>query len=188
MQKRQNASGMNPVQYISNLTCRWYFGKKLGEIISSSKSYNWYQSSLVSVNSYCRSRGWIFQEMLFNFSRWQRMMLYRQSRAEVVIRGIRVKNSNISSFNGSPSREWRFSLFSEFQSVNIAHLFLLTCEMKRILLVIVFDEQEKWFLFPARDWLEGKSAGSQLTYFVLKFCVYIPLSYTNSGKSKGRRD
>lgn len=115
-------------------------------------------------------------------------MLYRQSRAEVVIRGIRVKNSNISSFNGSPSREWRFSLFSEFQSVNIAHLFLLTCEMKRILLVIVFDEQEKWFLFPAQDWLEGKSAGSQLTYFVLKFCVYISLSYTNSGKSKGRRD
>ena len=146
------------------------------------------RSSLVSVNSYCRSRGWIFQEMLFNFSRWQRMMLYRQSRAEVVIRGIRVKNSNISSFKGSPAREWRFSLFSEFQSVNIVHLFLLTCEMKRILLVIVFDEQEKWFLFPARDWLEGKSAGSQLTYFVLKFCVYISLSYTNSGKSKGRRD
>lgn len=115
-------------------------------------------------------------------------MLYRQSRAEVVIRGIKVKNSNIASFKGSPAREWRFSLFSEFQSVNIAHLFLLTCEMKRILLVFVFDEQEKWFLFPARDWLEGKSAGSQLTYFVLKFCVYISLSYTNSGKSKGRRD
>lgn len=31
------------------------------------------------------------------------MMLYRQSRAEVVIRGIRVKNSKIASFKGSPA-------------------------------------------------------------------------------------